>query len=61
MKTVSHLLHIVFTTHYQAKVNTSDEEVWVHKICGYEYYGSLVDDFVCSLCKYGRIDLERIK
>ena len=45
----------------QPKKVENDEEVWVCKICGYEYHGSLPDDFICPLCKHGKVDFERIK
>lgn len=42
-------------------VKTDDnQEVWVCKICGYKHVGPLPDDFICPLCKHGKIDFEKI-
>ena len=35
--------------------------IWRCKICGYEYEGeNLPDDFVCPICKHGKIDFEKV-
>ena len=37
------------------------QTVWRCKICGYEYVGEEVpDDFICSICKHGKQDFEKV-
>ncbi|MCR5279906.1 MAG: flavin reductase [Lachnospiraceae bacterium] len=45
------------------KVGTTPEgkTVWRCRICGYEYVGEeLPDDFICPICKHGKVDFEKI-
>lgn len=42
------------------KAETGEKVVWVCRICGYVYEGDpLPDDFICPLCKHGKVDFER--
>ena len=37
------------------------ETIWRCRICGYEYVGEeLPDDFICPICKHGKVDFEKI-
>lgn len=55
-------------TYYQEHIKpkasakpVSSKTVWRCKICGYEYEGDeLPDDFVCPICKHGKIDFEKL-
>ena len=42
--------------------NTQEgETIWRCRICGYEYVGEeLPDDFICPICKHGKVDFEKI-
>lgn len=45
------------------KVGTTSkgETIWRCRICGYEYVGEeLPDDFICPICKHGKVDFEKI-
>ena len=43
------------------KKPASEKTVWRCKICGYEYEGDeLPDDFVCPICKHGKVDFEKV-
>ncbi len=45
------------------KVGTTPkgETIWRCRICGYEYVGEeLPDDFICPICKHGKVDFEKI-
>jgi len=43
------------------KKPVSAKTVWRCKICGYEYEGDeLPDDFVCPICKHGKVDFEKV-
>ncbi len=45
------------------KVGTTPkgETIWRCVICGYEYVGEeLSDDFICPICKHGKVDFEKI-
>ena len=43
------------------KKPASAKTVWRCKICGYEYEGDeLPNDFVCPICKHGKVDFEKV-
>jgi len=43
------------------KLQKHAKEGYICKICGYIYEGaSLPDDFICPLCKHGKVDFEKI-
>lgn len=42
-------------------VTPAGETIWRCRICGYEYVGEdLPDDFICPICKHGKVDFEKI-
>ncbi len=43
----------------QPTKNQTEEEVWVCKICNFEYVGTLSEDYICPLCKHGIKDFVR--
>ena len=57
-------------TYYQDNIKPKPEAVgttpkgvtiWRCRICGYEYVGEeLPDDFICPICKHGKVDFEKI-
>lgn len=36
-----------------------EKEIWTCIICGYEHEGEPADDFICPLCKHGKVDFRK--
>lgn len=39
--------------------SVDDKDVWTCVICGYEHEGEPSDDYICPLCKHGKVDFKK--
>lgn len=43
----------------QPAADAKGKEVWTCMICSYEHDGEPADDFICPLCKHGKVDFRK--
>ncbi len=42
-----------------AKPASTEKEIWTCVICGYQHEGEPADDYICPLCKHGKVDFKK--